>query len=468
MSLANSHRFALLEGGLWLPGQLPAGDGLSRPQLVQAFAQHGERVQHALAANDFLRRLIELGFPLNLRPPGVLPTLPFAPLLCRSDEGVLALRTARGWMLQGAPGEWDDLLHRTPWTLALLVESAAQDWQAGLGLSGDDAEVEALSIPLARRKTLPLPGEHHLLMAGPRGPFLLTGPLVGTRLLTTSWEIEAVRLARAAVLGAWVPLPERRMLAMYRSALPDDVRVERIEQGWWRVWVDGTAVSLVMRERAWAVGRRQIPRSADQVPVQGEQPDRLTCLWAARAGTGQRARHFWRPARQDACLALARSQGVGLPESIAVYHLASRLACPVCQASLVVGSACLNSACPSRRGCDDDYDGVPLVYVQGGIFVYAPERPGWIEEKDGQIRGVVGDGLVQALALERVLVRQASDRTALLIARLMSFAEQPAPVEASLPLPAPSPGALEITRQVVQERAPFPSRFDETLRGLLG
>jgi hypothetical protein len=313
---------------------------------------------------------------------------------------------------------------------------------------------------LARRKILPLPGEHHLLMTSPRGPFLLTGPLAGARLLTTSWEVEALRLAHAAVLGAWVPIPERRIEAVYRTALPGDVRVEKVEQDWWRVWVDGTAVSLAGREQTWVVGRRQIPRRT-------EQPDRLTCLWAAQVGMGQRARQFWQPARQDACLAQARSQGVGLPESIAVYHLAPRLTCPACQVSLVVGGACLNPACPSRRGSDSDYHGVPLVHIKSGVFLYAPDRPGWVEEKGGQVRGVVGDELIQALAPERVLVRLASEYTALLIARLMSFAEQPAPLEARLPLPLPSAEALEITRRVIQERAPFPSRFDEILEDLV-
>ncbi len=212
--------------------------------------------------------------------------------------------------------------------------------------------------------------------------------------------------------------------------------------------------------QTWVVGRRQIPRHA-------EQPDRLTCLWAAQVGTGQRARHFWRPARQDACLALARGQGVGLPESIAVYHLAPRMTCPVCRVSLVVGGACLNPACPSRRGSDDDYHGAPLVHIRGGILLYAPDRPGWVEEKNGQIRGIVGDGLMQVLAPERVLVRRASDCTALLIARLMSFTQRQAPIEVNLPLPPPSAEALETTWQVVREQAPFPSRFDETLEGLV-
>jgi hypothetical protein len=74
---------------------------------------------------------------------------------------------------------------------------------------------------------------------------------------------------------------------------------------------------------------------------------------------------------------------------------------------------------------------------------------------------------VQALALERAMVRQASEYTALLIARLMSFTQRSAPIEARLPLPSPPTEALEMTRRVVQERAPFPSRFAETLEGLV-
>jgi hypothetical protein len=73
---------------------------------------------------------------------------------------------------------------------------------------------------------------------------------------------------------------------------------------------------------------------------------------------------------------------------------------------------------------------------------------------------------MQMLSPERVLVRRASDCTALLIARLACFAERQAPLEARLPLPTPSAEALEATRKVVQERAPFPSRFDEALGNL--
>jgi hypothetical protein len=171
-------------------------------------------------------------------------------------------------------------------------------------------------------------------------------------------------------------------------------------------------------------------------------------------------------AQAEDVLALSRSEGAGLVEGVVTRNLVRQgMVCPTCRASFVVGGACLNPACPSHRG-DDDYRGAPLVHIRDGLFVYAPDRPGWVEEKDGEVKGIVGDGLVQAVSPERVTVRQANDRTALLIARLASFTERELPTEAARPLPSPSLEAVAATRRVVQERAPFPSCFDGTLEDL--
>ena len=78
----NTH-LALLEGGVWLPGVLP-GDAaqLSRAEMVQVYVRQGEGLRRGLEKDGLLRHLVvENGFPLNLRPPGLLPALPFLPLL---------------------------------------------------------------------------------------------------------------------------------------------------------------------------------------------------------------------------------------------------------------------------------------------------------------------------------------------------------------------------------------------------
>jgi hypothetical protein len=368
-------RLALLEGGVWLPGTLPGNAApLPRAEMVQVYVRQGEGLRRGLERDGLLRHLVvENGFPLNLRPPGLLPALPFLPLLQvrRGGKGIQALSRAGDWTLEGERADLHELVREARWRMALTGEGAVQEWQASLSLGEDDVEVEALSTLLDRRGALPLPGEHHLLRVCPeRGLFLLTGPRVGVRVLTTFWRAEALRLARAALVEAWVPLSERQMLGVYRAALPDEVRVEQGDRERWRVWAEGKAISLSGRGESWVVGRRRIPRRT-------ERPDRLTLLWAARAGTQRRSRRFWRMARAEDVLALSRSEGAGLVEGVVTRSLVRQgRVCPACRASFVVGGACLNPACPSRHGDDDDYGGAPLVHVRGGLFVYVPDRGG--------------------------------------------------------------------------------------------
>ena len=471
MNARSNTRFALLEGGLWLPGVLPDdGARLSRSDLVQTYARQNERVRRQLEENGPLRRLIvEGGLSLNLRPPGFLPTLPFLPLLQvrTGEKRVQALKSADGWMLEGRLDDLDGMIQEAQWHAALMGDQAIHDWQASVAITEDDVEAEALAVLVGRRGTLPLPGGHHLLQVHPdRGMFLLTGPRVGVRVLTTFWKTEAVRLARAALLENWAPLSERQMLAVFRPALPDDVRVEQSDRDRWQVCVNESVISLNGHEQSWVVGQRRIPRRT-------EQPDRLTLLWAIQAATQRRARRFWRMARADDRLALARSKGVSLAEGVVTYNLIRRqTVCPDCRACFVLGDACLNPACPSRRGADD-CQGAPLVHIRGGVFVYAPDQPGWVEERNGKIGGVVGDELIQTVPPERIVVRQATERTALLIARLTCFVEQQLPItpgsgggEIKLPLPSPSSEAIGATRQIIREKAPFASRFVEALKGL--
>jgi hypothetical protein len=462
-SQRRSNRFTLLEGGVWLPGALcDANSPLSRSNVTQAYARYAGQVQRALDQDALLRRLFEADFPLNLRPPGLFPTLSFLPLVRRSGDVVQALRTAQGWALEHRGEKLGEAIREARWRMALMSETVMHRWQANVPISEDDFEAEALSILLARRKTLRLPGENHLLQVSDRGPFLLTGSRAGVRVLSTIREVEALRLARAAVLEAWTPLPERRIEAIYRSVLPGNVSVKQTEPDQWRIEVDGAEVTLVDAGESWAVGLRRIRKRAREA-----RPERLTCLWAARVGTAQRTRRFWRPTDLDASLALARSHGVGLWEGVVAYHLIQQeRTCLRCRASFVVGGACLNPVCATRQG-DDDHRGAPLVQIRGGLFVYAPDRPGWVGKKNGRVQGVAGDGLIRVLPPQRILVKQATGRTALLIARLMSHTDRPLPVEARLPLPAPPDEAVAETRRAVESQAPFPSRFAETLKALI-
>jgi hypothetical protein len=471
----NNSRTPILEGGLWAPGTLPPlkdRASLSCKETAQTYLHHGDRMRRLLEGDGLLRRLVlEYGMPLNLRPPGLLPTLPFLPLLRVAGERVQALLSGGGWLLERGVGELSAAVQDALGQMACMGEESQLRWQADTGLSEDDPEAEALAVLLVQCGWLPLPGRHHLLTLDPqRGILLLTGPGVGVRMITTFWETEALRLARAALLDHWIPLSDERIKAIYRTIPLDDMRAEETKPGRFLLNVDGNGVTLVDCGVSWRVGQRRTPKRRSQ-------PDHLTLLWAARAGTAQRrSRRFWRMSSALAPLALARSGGAGLLESVAAHSLIRRrMVCPDCRASFVVGDACLNTACSSHGSADihalasgSGERGAPLVYIRDGAFLYAPGEPGWVEERDGGVRGVIGSTVAQLAPLGRVVVRRANERTALSIAHLLSFTEREPPIEARLPLPAPPRELETAARSALEREAPFPDRFSEALRKLCG
>jgi hypothetical protein len=95
-----------------------------------------------------------------------------------------------------------------------------------------------------------------------------------------------------------------------------------------------------------------------------------------------------------------------------------------------------------------------------------PGYPGWVEEKEERIRGVVGDALVQMAPPDEIAVKRASGRSALLVARLMSIVGRLLPVKAQLPLPGPDPKATERVRREVRRAGGSLPVFEEALQKL--
>jgi hypothetical protein len=454
-------RLSILEGGIWFPGSggRPFLKPMTRLDLVRRYAGLAERVEYLLTGGPVRHMVIERGIPLNLRLPGLLLTLPFLPLLHVSGERVKALKGIEGWLLEGELDDLDDIIRRARWRMALQGEAEMQRWQMGLTLSEDDPEAEALSTVLDKGEPLPLPHEHYLLRVRGRGPFLLVGPSVGVRVLSTAWSTEAVRLARAVMGGSWVSLDERRVAALYRDVLPADLGVKRVGEEW-HLKVGEERVILTVQGDHWVIGKRKLPKST-------EKPDKLTLLWAARVGVSRRARRFWKMNPANAPLAMARGMGAGLLESLMTYRLVwqRERICSDCGLSFVIGGQCLNAACPSRH--TDELNESPVVYGAGGCFVYAPFEPGWIEvSKGGEIRGVMDDMLTQFVQPERIVIKRGDGRSALLVARLLSFTDREPEIDAELPLPTPVRWLIKSTWREIEHSAPFASRFVEALEML--